>query len=257
MDLEIFMTIAVLGVFVALVALERVLPGYRYPDRPAWIVRGVAWFAAAFVVGSLVPLATDEFLARYTLLDLSGWGWWGIGPGVLTYQVLGYAWHRALHAAPILWRFHQTHHASERIDIWSALRMHPFDVAGWTVLVSTSSILLLGLSLEAALLNAFLANAVAWFGHTNLRTPRWLGYIIARPENHAAHHERGIHGRNYADLPLVDMLFGTFDNPRSAPAHVGFWEGASDRTLPLLLGQDVTCPSKPSNGGVSTVVVSR
>jgi sterol desaturase/sphingolipid hydroxylase (fatty acid hydroxylase superfamily) len=53
------------------------------------------------------------------------------------------------------------------------------------------------------------------FQHANLRTPRWLGYIIQRPESHGIHHERGLHAFNYADLPLWDMVFGTFRNPRT------------------------------------------
>lgn len=239
MDIEIVVTLAIIAVFFAFALVERILPGYAYPRRPLWVLRGLGWFVAAFGVGSLVPLWTDEFLARHGLLDLSSWGVWGFLPGVVAYQVLGYAWHRALHTVPLLWRFHQTHHASERLDIWSALRMHPVDVAGWTVLVSVSSILLLGLSLEAALLNAFFANVMAWFGHTNVRTPRWLGYFIARPENHSVHHARGVHAKNYADLPLVDWLFGTFENPETSAGDVGFWNGASEHTVRLLLGQQV------------------
>ena len=45
------------------------------------------------------------------------------------------------------------------------------------------------------------------------RTPRWLGYVIQRPEAHGLHHELGEHRRNYSDFPLWDMLTGTFVNP--------------------------------------------
>jgi sterol desaturase/sphingolipid hydroxylase (fatty acid hydroxylase superfamily) len=173
---------------------------------------------------------------------------------MLAYQVLGYGWHRALHEVPFLWRIHQTHHASERVDIWSALRFHPLDIAGWTVLSSVSAIYLFGISLEAALLHAFSANAIAWFGHTNIRTPHWLGYVVARPENHALHHGRGIHRKNYADVPLIDMLFGTFENPETAPEAAGFWDGASEQTGALLLGLDVT---EPANPPASTPALSR
>ena len=133
---------------------ERALPGADYPRRRRWVLRGVAWFLIAFGIGSVVPLATDDWLAAHAPLDLSGWGIWGVIPAFLVYQVLGYAWHRALHTVPLLWRVHQTHHASERIDIWSAMRFHPLDVVGWTVIASVTAIGLLGVSLEAALLNA-------------------------------------------------------------------------------------------------------
>ena len=58
--------------------------------------------------------------------------------------------------------------------------------------------------------------ARAAFQHANLRTPRWLGYLIQRPESHSVHHARGVHAFNYCDFPLIDMLFGTLRNP---PAH--------------------------------------
>ena len=115
-------------------------------------------------------------------------------------------------------------------------------MAGWTAVVSVSSIFLFGVSLEAALANSFLGSVVAWIGHTNIRTPRWMGFIVARPESHALHHARGRHRKNYADLPLIDMIFGSFENPQEAPAETGFWEGASERTLALLAGRDLSQP---------------
>lgn len=244
MNLELWVTLAILATFLIYAALERLLPGYGYPKRPRWVLRGIGWFFISFAVGALVPTWTDGWLREHALLELSSWGLWGVLPAMVAYQVLGYGWHRLLHAVPPLWRIHQSHHASERVDIWSAARFHPLDIAGWTVMLSASSIFLFGVSLEAALLNAFLASAMAWIGHTNIRTPRWLGYLVARPENHALHHGRGIHRKNYADLPLVDMLFGTFENPQQAPARAGFWDGASERTGKLLLGFDVTEPPR-------------
>lgn len=242
MDTEALVTLAIVAAFAGFAVLERILPGYHYSRRPLWVARGIGWFVLAFLVGALVPLWTDPWLAEHALLDLSSWGIWGALPAMLAYQLLGYAWHRTLHALGPLWRLHQTHHSSERLDIWSALRFHPLDIAGWTAMVSVSSILLCGVSLSAALANAFLASVMAWFGHTNVRTPRWLGFLVARPESHALHHGRGVHRMNYADLPLIDMIFGTFENPASAPAQVGFWDGASEQTSALLLGRDIASP---------------
>jgi sterol desaturase/sphingolipid hydroxylase (fatty acid hydroxylase superfamily) len=37
--------------------------------------------------------------------------------------------------------------------------------------------------------------------------------LIPLPESHCLHCEYGIHGRNYGDLPIWDMIFGTFHNP--------------------------------------------
>ena len=55
-----------------------------------------------------------------------------------------------------------------------------------------------------------------------MRTPRWLGYLIQRPESHCRHHEFGVHASNYSDLPLWDILFGSFHNPASWEGRAGF-----------------------------------
>ena len=83
--------------------------------------------------------------------------------------------------------------------------------------------------------SAFLAFNAA-FQHANIRTPRWLGYLIQRPESHGVHHGRGIHRYNYADLPLWDMVFGTFRNPQpeATPRTAGFYPGASARLATML-----------------------
>lgn len=54
------------------------------------------------------------------------------------------------------------------------------------------------------------------------------------------HHERDVHARNYGDLPVWDMLFGTFVNPRQAPnTKTGFDVRASVRVKDVLLMCDV------------------
>ena len=57
------------------------------------------------------------------------------------------------------------------------------------------------------------------------------------------HHEFAVHARNYGDLPLWDMLFGTFANPRdeavTAGLRVGFAPEAARRVGAMLLCVDV------------------
>ena len=80
----------------------------------------------------------------------------------------------------------------------------------------------------------------AMFQHANIRTPKWLGYIIQRPESHGVHHARGVHRYNYSDLPLWDIVFGTFRNPDAFEGECGLTPGASARLGAMLLGQDVS-----------------
>ena len=75
----------------------------------------------------------------------------------------------------------------------------------------------------AGAIGAVFVTFSAMFQHMNKRTPHWVGYFIQRPESHSLHHGRGVHAYNYADLPLVDMLFGTFANPEEHRADAEKW----------------------------------
>ena len=78
-----------------------------------------------------------------------------------------------------------------------------------------------------------------------MRTPHWLGYVLQRPESHCVHHEAGLHAYNYADLPLIDMLFGTFRNPRTWSARCGLGEEQEQRVGAMLAGVDVPATEAP------------
>lgn len=164
--------------------------------------------------------------------------------GILLYQFVHYWYHRLAHRSDFLWRVaHQMHHSAESVDAFGAYYLHPVDNALFTTWASLVFFPLLGLSAEAGLIaNVFLAfNAV--FQHANIRTPVWLGYLIQRPESHRIHHARDIHRYNYSDLPLWDIVFGTFRNPaKPVTASAGFYEGASGRVPEMLIGLDVMTP---------------
>jgi sterol desaturase/sphingolipid hydroxylase (fatty acid hydroxylase superfamily) len=107
-------------------------------------------------------------------------------------------------------------------------------------LFSVTSTMILGVSPEAAALAGTFGFFCASFTHANIRTPRWLGYFVQRPESHSIHHERGVHAGNYADVPIVDLLFGTFKNPAERVAEIGFYEGSARRVGRMLLALDNT-----------------
>jgi sterol desaturase/sphingolipid hydroxylase (fatty acid hydroxylase superfamily) len=81
------------------------------------------------------------------------------------------------------------------------------------------------------------------FQHTNIKTPQWLGYIIQRPESHTVHHAKGIHKYNYSDLPIFDIIFGTFKNPKYHEHETGFYNGASNKIFEMLTFKDINKPS--------------
>jgi sterol desaturase/sphingolipid hydroxylase (fatty acid hydroxylase superfamily) len=147
------------------------------------------------------------------------------------------------------------HHSAESLDAFGAYYLHPLDAALFTTWAVIAFFPILGLTPEAgAAASAFLAFNAA-FQHANIRTPRWLGYLIQRPESHGIHHAAGIHRYNYADLPLWDMVFGTFRNAQTARRlRTGFYTGASGRLFDMLIGRDVSRPRRA--GGEASLPVT-
>jgi sterol desaturase/sphingolipid hydroxylase (fatty acid hydroxylase superfamily) len=136
------------------------------------------------------------------------------------------------------------HHSAERLDTYGAFFFSPLDMIGWTVLSSVCFSLIIGLSVPSITATLLIVNFLSIFQHANIHTPRWLGYIVQRPESHTIHHAKNIHGSNYSDLPLFDILFGTFKNPKTYSYETGFYEGASGRIKDMLLFKDVSKPAE-------------
>ena len=146
-----------------------------------------------------------------------------------------------MHTNEGLWRaFHQMHHSAERVDTYGAFYFSPLDMIGFTLVGSLALALILGVTPQAATLYLFITFFLGVFQHANVKTPRWLGYIIQRPESHGVHHARKVHYKNFSDFPVFDILFGTFENPKGYEHEAGFWEGASARIVDMLLFRDVS-----------------
>jgi sterol desaturase/sphingolipid hydroxylase (fatty acid hydroxylase superfamily) len=159
---------------------------------------------------------------------------------VLVYELLVYVWHRTMHRVHWLWRsFHQMHHSAERLDSYGAFYFSPLDIVGFTFLTSLTLVVAVGLSAQAVTYFIYATMFLGVIQHTNIRTPQWLGYFVQRPEAHSVHHGRGIHQYNYSDLPLFDILFGTFRNPKEFVAESGFYDGASAKVPQILVFKDI------------------
>ena len=237
-------SLAVIAIFAAFALWEAIAPGRPLPRVRGWQALGIAAFIAYVMVSTYLPLLWTGHLAAWQLFDLTPLGTWaGAAVGLLVYEAVAYAWHRSMHGADWLWRgVHQMHHSSERLDSFSAFWFSPLDMAGWTAASSLALTLLVGITAEAATVVLLAVTLLAIFQHTNVRTPQWLGYFVQRPESHSYHHARGHHTGNFADLPVFDIVFGTFFNPRGFAPATGFYEGASARVADMLLWRDVSSP---------------
>jgi sterol desaturase/sphingolipid hydroxylase (fatty acid hydroxylase superfamily) len=235
-------SLVILGIYGTLMLWEAAFPGRKLPQVKYWKLRGLLTFAFYFYLSSYLPLFINPYLQPYMLFDLTGLG--SVGGGlfaIILYEFGVFVWHYSLHRSDFLWKnFHQMHHSAERLDTYGAFYFSPFDMIGWTVLGSICFSLIAGLSPQAITIMLLTTNFFSIFQHANIKTPQWLGYIIQRPESHTFHHAKGIHRYNYSDLPLFDILFGTFRNPKDFDHETGFYHGASARVLDMLLGKDVS-----------------
>jgi sterol desaturase/sphingolipid hydroxylase (fatty acid hydroxylase superfamily) len=244
------LSLALLPVFLS---IALVYGARRYDTPRGWrlyalaVSAGIAWLS--IVLAQFWAGVFDGWsLVDGSVLGTAG----GAVVGVLVYEFVHYWYHRAAHAWDWLWRAgHQMHHSAESVDAFGAYYLHPLDAALFGTWASLVFGPLLGLTAEAGAIAAFFLAFNAVFQHANIATPRWLGYLIQRPESHSVHHERGVHAYNYSDLPLWDLAFGTFRNPASAAMAgraAGFYKGASGRIGDMLAFQDVSAPhaSEPS-----------
>jgi sterol desaturase/sphingolipid hydroxylase (fatty acid hydroxylase superfamily) len=229
------------GLFAAFAATDFFLRARHFPGIRLWRTMGIVSALLYFAIGTCAPFLWDAWLGQYQLIDATGLPLIAqILAGFLLLEFGIYVWHRTMHNVTPLWRaMHQMHHSAERVDIWGAFYFHPLDMIGWAFLTSLCLVGGMGLSPEAALVVNLLATFCSMFQHANIRTPRWLGFLVTRPESHSLHHERDVHAWNYGDMPLWDMIFGTFRNPPSWQAEAGFHDGSSHRLVPLLMGAKV------------------
>lgn len=232
----------VIAAAVVMFVIELAAPGRPWKAVTGWWLRAVllnlVQLGSVFVAG----LTWDRWFQGRGLwqaeetFGLAG----GAVFGYLVITFIYYWWHRARHQVPLLWRlFHQVHHSPQRIEVITSFYKHPAEIFANSALSSAILYLLCGLSPEGAALAVMITGLAELFYHWNVRTPYWVGFVLQRPESHCIHHQQGWHWQNFADLPLWDMLFGTFHNPRRIDRPCGFAGDAERRLGAMLMFLDV------------------
>ena len=249
MRVEELLNFCVPMLFLLLVFVEAGRRERAFESMPRWRWLGAGFFVLTLAVGAVTPqLLPLTYLNAHSVFSLTGWGLWALPAGVLVATFFGYWLHRAEHHFGWLWRAtHQLHHSPVRVDMLGAFYAHPLEAFVKVTMGTLAATYLLGLSGLASSAVGLVTAALTMFQHCNIRTPRGLGYFIQRPESHCLHHERGVHARNFGDLPLWDIVFGTFHNPARFDGKVGFDIESSSRVADMLLMKDVnTMPPQPA-----------
>lgn len=235
--MEIALVILTAGL--AMLVVERAWPGRQWPQVAGWWTRALALNAVQVASAYLAGVAYDGWLLRHRPWSADGLGVpAGAALGYFAITGFYYVWHRARHESDLLWRwFHQVHHSPERIELITSFYKHPLEIVVNGVLSSAIVYMVVGLGAEAAALAIATTGLAELFYHWNVRTPYWLGFFLQRPESHCVHHQEGLHHYNYADLPLWDMLGGTFHNPREWNLRCGFGPGVEQNLGAMLRGR--------------------
>lgn len=226
--------------YLVMLAIEQFGTGRKWPEVRFWRSRGMAFFIMLMTINAVLPSLVPESLAQYHLFDGARLGIVGGAlVGYLAVSLANATLHRAYHRYDVLWRWvHQLHHSPQRLDVSGAVYFTPLEVVNNVLLFLVVNVFVLGIDPVAAALTGYIATFYGLFQHFNVRTPRWLGYLIQRPESHSVHHRRGFHAYNYSDLPLWDLLWGTFRNPQEFHGDVGFEEGPARSLGRMLVGRD-------------------
>lgn len=229
--------------YLAFAVAEKVFPARSLAPVPRWRLKGILFLVIGGAIVNTLPALWAPWARAHRLLELDRWPLWAAVPvAVIVADFLLYWAHRLRHRAP-LWRLHQMHHSAERLDVAGAFYFHPLDTVVFAFVSTFLASFVVGVSPTAAALVGYYGFFLAVFTHANLRTPRWLGFVIQRPEAHAVHHQRGLHSYNFGGLALWDAVFGTYRNPPTWEGEAGFWDGASRRVGALLAGVDVSARS--------------
>ncbi len=224
-------TLIRLSIFAGLFALFAALEAWA-PRRARSQPRSTRWTTnwAIIVIDTItlralaigIPLlavgaAVDASANGYGLFNVLGW------PPVLEiilatliFDCAIWAQHLITHKVPFLWRLHRVHHADVDIDVTTAIRFHPIEIA-LSMLLKIGLVYLLGPAVLAIVLFEIILNGTAMFNHANIKLPLWLDRIVrmvlVTPDMHRVHHSvhRHEHDSNYGfALSIWDRLFGTY-----------------------------------------------
>ena len=142
--------------------------------------------------------------------------WIEVAATVIILDIVAYAWHRANHHWPLLWRFHAVHHSDVHFDASTAFRFHPGELLislGIRLLVVT----LTGLPMLGLITFEVLYGFCNLFVHSDIRLAcaweRRLGWLLVTPSLHRLHHSERpeLHSTNFGTIfSMWDRLGRTF-----------------------------------------------
>ncbi|CAM2942833.1 sterol desaturase family protein [Legionella worsleiensis] len=244
------LSLAIIYVFLLLIEYKNPLrkPVRRLMNR--WIINFtlsiMVYFTAKTVV---VPVA--QFTINFN--QLHGYGLLSLLPahslfqwlvGFMLMDLTFYYWHRLNHEIPLLWRFHNVHHADPDLDVTTSMRFHVIEIA-YSSVFRLIQIAIIGIDPLIFITYEFIFQASTYFQHSNthlsLKLERILNKIIVTPRMHGIHHSSYMDetNRNYGVVfSFWDKIHNTLKGnvyQNSITIGVPAYLNPSDNTLVNLL----------------------
>ncbi len=216
-----------IGLFTLFALIEAVKPrkARTQPRTTRWftnwsftVLNTITLRLMAFVVPVMaVGAAVDAGANGWGVLNWLDWpAWLEIVLTVLFLDFAIWAQHLITHKIPLLWRLHRVHHSDRDIDVSTAIRFHPLEIA-LSMLLKIGLVYLLGPPAVGVILFEIILNGTAMFNHANMALPLWLDRIVrvvlVTPDMHRVHHStlRHEHDSNYGfSLSIWDRMFRTY-----------------------------------------------
>ena len=234
-------TIIVFAFALILLTFEYFYPRTNFPKVDNWYPRAIIINILGLSTILIYGTGAQEWMEANRLWDAESIGLpASVISGLLIVSFFNYLWHRLRHTFSFFWVwFHQIHHSAQRLEVITTFYKHPFEAIIDTLLTIPVVYLIAGLNVTTTSVFLMIIGSIELFYHWNVKTPQWIGYIIQRPESHCVHHQEKVHHNNYSDIPIWDIIFGTFRNPKVFNKTCGLGKENELRIQEMLRGVDV------------------
>ncbi|HYC55701.1 MAG TPA: sterol desaturase family protein [Candidatus Binatia bacterium] len=210
----------------AALVLQRLSPHSR--TAGSLRVNGELWVINIIVMGTLCGACVCS-AAQWAASREMGLLQWSAAPtpvalvvSVLFLDLVSYAWHRANHVVPFLWRWHRVHHSDPSFTVSTSLRFHPGELI-LSLPLRILAVVVLGAPVLAVVVFEVVFTLANSIEHGDINLPRRFEAAAQRvfvtPALHRWHHTVLVPDRdtNFGTIFSVwDRLFGSFSPSDSA-----------------------------------------
>jgi hypothetical protein len=190
--------------------------------------------AALIVISTAIFFAYERISPGRALPHSPNWYWRATFMNLMQLALIG--------LGGLTWNQYFRSHALLPLGAWES----PIEIAADSLLTGFLIYCVFGGTAEAGAWTSFFGATGEYFYHANIRTPKWLGYFIQRPEHHSIHHQLDVHRYNFGDLTLWDRLFGTFKEAEAFAPACGFPGRHEERLAEMMVFKDVYASEGPS-----------